>query len=467
MLETNLESGLIGGDRKVTGRCRRETLRGFKFFVTLVVLFPVGLAAQTSSSATPGPDQGFGYGTGVQTSLQFAGESVPENLVALSFGASAFYDDNVLATNAGRVGDEALSLSPHLGISRQTKNVALSFDYSPFFLLYRQFGKYDQLNQSGNLDLDYRLAPRFILGLHDTFGYRYGAYPSLNGESISSGPISPTDLNQLILPYTIRTLSNMTGLDLTFEKSRRTSFTFSGGYNLSRFGNQAAASGSLYDSKGVIGSLKFNYRPTDHTSFGVRLLHQDSTYQAGAVFSQRTQTESALFSVESRLTPTLTVTVNGGPQYVHTLGHSSVEAGVGEGFYGAGGGSITEEVRNTALTFSVQRAVSDGGGLYASVISTDATFGVRRRLVGHWEADLHGGAARASNLVSQLANLRTDLLIGGVDFRRPLRNGSVFHISYDTMHELYKGTLPVFYGFDRNQVSIGFDFRLKTIPLAR
>jgi hypothetical protein len=35
------------------------------------------------------------------------------------------------------------------------------------------------------------------------------------------------------------------------------------------------------------------------------------------------------------------------------------------------------------------------------------------------------------------------------------------------MHELYKGTLPVFYGFDRNQVSIGFDFRLKTIPLAR
>jgi hypothetical protein len=213
--------------------------------------------------------------------------------------------------------------------------------------------------------------------------------------------------------------------------------------------------------------MKFSYRATEHTRFGFGLTHDDYTYQTGGSFSQRTQTESALFSWESRLTPTLTVTVNGGPQYVHTLGQSSVEAGVVDGVHGAAGGSITEELRNTALTFSVQRAVSDGGGLYASVISTAAMFGVRRKLVGHWEAGLHGGVGRERSLTSQVANYKTDFLMGGVDFSRPLRNGSVFRISYDTMHELYKGTLPVFYGFDTNQVSIGFDFRLKTIPLAR
>ena len=467
MLETNLESGLVGGDRKFMGRCGQKTLRVFEFFVALVVLFPVGLTAQTTSSPALGPDQGFGYGTSVQNSLKFEGENTPENLVSLSFGAAALYDDNVLSTNADRVSDEALSLNTTLAISRQTKNLKLDFDYSPFFLLYRQFSKFDQLNQSANMDLTYRLAPRFILGLHDTLGYRYGAYPTLIDAPILSGPSSPTTLNQMILPYTIRTLSNMVGLDLTFEKTRRTSVTFSGGYNLSKFGNQTAANQSLYNTKGLFGGVEFKRWATEHTSFSFRLLHHDSTYQLGELFGQRTQTESALFSVESRLTPTLTVSLNGGPQYVHTLDQPSAQAGVGQGFYGAAGGSITEEVRKTALTLSVQRSVSDGGGLYASVIDTTGTFGVRRQLVGRWEADLNIGATRASNLVSQNADEKTDVLLGGIDFVRPLRNGSALHISYATMHELYKGTLPVFYGFDRNQVSIVFDFRLKSIPLAR
>jgi len=466
MLKKNLESEHVGEDRKHRGRFWRKTRWAFIFSVTLVALFPVRLAAQTTSSAAPTSDQGFGYGTGVQTPLQFAGENAPENLAALSFGASAYYDDNVLASNTGQVGDEALSLNSNLRISRQTKNLALGFDYAPFFQLYRQLGKDSQLNQVASLDLAYLLAPRFILGLHDTFGYQYGAYPSLNEEPILSGPTSPTALNQLIFPYTVRTLTNMAGLDLTFKKSRRTSVTFSGGYNLGRFGNQAGAIESLYNNKGAHGGVKFKYRATEHTSFGFALDHHDSTYQLGGVFGQRTQNESALLSVESRLSPTLIVTVNGGTQYVHTLGQSSVEAGAGHGFYGAGGGSITEEVRNTALTFSVQRNVSDGGGLYASVISTDATFAVRRRLVVHWEVSLRGGADRADNLFSQRANERTDFLTGGIYFTRPLRNGSVFHISYVNMHESYKGTLPAFDGFDRNQVAIGFDFRVKTIPLA-
>jgi hypothetical protein len=258
-------------------------------------------------------------------------------------------------------------------------------------------------------------------------------------------------------------------VNLTFEKSRRTSVTLSGGYNLDRFGNQGGLGEPLYNGKGVSGGVTLNYRTTEHTSFGFHLLHQDDTYRGGNVFGyeQRTQIESGLFSVKSQLSPTLTITLNGGPQYVHTLGQSSGQAGVAEGFYGAGGGSITEEVRNTALTFSVQRNVSDGGGLYTSVISTSAYFGVRRRLVGRWEADLHGGAERGDTQLSQVANEKTNVVIGGLDFRRPILNGSILHISYATMHELNKGTFQVFQGFDRNQVSIGVDFRVKAFSLGQ
>src|SRR5208337_1570428 len=113
---------------------------------------------------------------GVQTPLRFEGEELPVNQVSLSMGASALYDDNVLGTNSQRLGDEALSLDSHLGITRQTEHLTASFDYMPFFLLYRQIDQYDRANHAANLNLAYRLTSRVILGLHDTFSYMSGIY---------------------------------------------------------------------------------------------------------------------------------------------------------------------------------------------------------------------------------------------------------------------------------------------------
>lgn len=447
----------------------KEKLRASISLVVFVMLLPVGVEAQTASPAAPAPAQPSVYGSGVQTPLRYAGEAAQANQLSLSMGASTFYDDNVLARNSQRLSDEAASFESHLTLSRQTENVTISFDYLPYFLLYRQIDQYDRLNHTADLNLTYRLSSHFNLGLHDTFSYQNGVFQSLTGQQIMSGLGSPTALNQMIFPYTTRTLSNMTGLDLTFVKSRRTSLTFSGGYNQRKFGNQAGSGQPLYNSRGLSGGLQFEYGVTDHTSFGLLLLHQDTTYQGGEVFGnqQRSQIESTFLSVGSRLSPTVTLTVYGGAQYVRTIGQFSVGYSVAGRFQGSGGGSITKEVRKTAMNLSLQRIVSDSGGLYTSVINTNASFGVRRRLVGRWEANWQGGAARADTSLFQLANGRTDAVTGGIDLSRPLSVGSVFHISYDTTHELSKGTLPISATFDRNQVTISIDYRLKAIPLGR
>ena len=473
MLKKNFESEPVHEVRKPWNRLWGNTHWALIFSVTLSCLFPISLAAQTAPATIPGsttsPAQGFVYGTGVQPPLHFAGENAPQNLVGLSFGASGLYDDNVFARNADRVGDEALALTSHLDILRQTQHLALSFGYTPFFLLYRQLSNFDQLNQVANLGLTYQLAPRLVLGLHDSFSYQYGAYPSLNGDQILSGPLSPTALNQLIFPYSIRTLSNTVGMDLTFLKSRRTSLTFYGGYTQRKFGNQAVENEPLYSSDGVNGGLEFSYWATEHTTVGLLVIHQDTTYQGGEIFGfrLRSQIETGYFTVSSRLSPTLSVTAFGGPQYFHTLGQSSGAINVPGEFEGSGGGSITKEAGKTALSLSLQRSISDGGGFYTSVISTNLTFGVRRRLVGLWEADLRGGAAQSNTSLFQLANETTKGLTGELDINRPFRKGSVFHISYITTHQLSNGSLPVFPNFDRNQVSIGIDYRLKNIPLGR
>ena len=106
-------------------------------------------------------------------------------------------------------------------------------------------------------------------------------------------------------------------------------------------------------------------------------------------------------------------------------------------------------------------------GCYTSAEYTNATLGVRRRLVGRWEADLRGGAAQVDSSLFQVASERISSLTGGIDLNRPLRSGATFHISYDTFHQLNKGTVPFSANFDRNQVTIGFDYQLKPISLGR
>jgi len=460
-----LESEHGSESRKHTCSFWEGRLWAFIWAVAFGVVFPIGSAAQTGVSGGGG-----GYGTGVQSPLQFAGEGAPSSQLSLSLGASTFYDDNVLSTNGQRHGDEAVSLSSHLGVTETTERLTFGFNYTPYFQFYRQFDQFDRLSHAGNLNLNYRLAERFSLGLYDTLSYQYGFLPYAGQQQeILSGPIPPTALNQGIFTYTTRTLVNTAGLRLTFAKSRRTSFSISGSYNLDKFGSESGESQGLYNGREVTGGLHFQYLVTSHTRVGVLALHQDATYQGGGVFGyrERSQIETAYLSVESDLSPTVSVSVYGGPQYLHIISGSFVGEGATGQLEGAGGGSITKEVRNTALNLAFQRSVTDGGGLYTDVINTYATFGARRRLVGRWEASCSGGAEQAETPILKISNETTRALMVTAGVSRPIRGNAALSLSYTTTHEMNKGNLPFFVGFDSNYVTLGFNYQLKTIPLGR
>jgi hypothetical protein len=322
-----------------------------------------------------------------------------------------------------------------------------------------------------------RLSSHFNVGLHDTLSYQNGFFQSPTGEQIMSGLGSPTALNQTILPYTTRMLLNSSGLDLTYVMSQRTSLTLTGGDSQRKFGSQVAAGEPLYNNRDLSGGLQYQYRVTEHNSFGFLLLHQDTSYRGGEVFgnSLRFQIESAFVSAGSRLSPTLTATIFAGPQYVRIIGAPALRVGgTLEPFQVAGGGSITKQVRKTALDLSAQRIVSDSGGLYALVKSTTASFGVRQRLAGRWEASWQGGVARAdtSLLLCDCEGIRGfsgqfEALFGQVALERPLSRDATLRVSYESMHQLSRGSLPISGTFDRNLVMIGMAYRLKAIPLGR
>jgi hypothetical protein len=468
MSKKNLDLDCGSEDGRSAAGFWTEALRTLIYSLAFVTLLPAGLAAQAGSPTAMATPQATVYGSGVQSPLQFAGESAPVNQVSFSMGTSVLYDDNVFAIGSHGVGDETFSFDSNIGITRQTERLTASFNYTPFFLFYRTFDQFDRLNHAGYLNLGYRLTSRVILGLHDSATYQTGNYPSLTEQQLLSGPSSPTSLNQVIIPYTTRTLSNMAGVDLTFVKSQRTSLTLSADYNQSKFGQQTAGQ-PLYNGNGVSGGLTFQYRVTEHTSFGILLLHQDSAYQSGQVFGNRLrmQIDDVILSVGSRVSPTVSVTVFGGPQYLRMIGQVSPGASLAGNFQASEGGSITKQVRKTALNLSFQRSVSGGAGLYASAINTMATLGVRRRLVGRWEAALQGGTARMDTSLFQLSNGKTDALNGGIYINRPVLRGSALHISYFTWHQTSSGNLPNPYNLGRNQVAVGIDYQFKALPLGR
>jgi hypothetical protein len=472
MLKKSLD--FVAGDENGKG-CSHAGIaldRSLLSSLAIIVLLPAALAAQLASTTTTTSPLPTVYGSGYQLPLEFEGERPPVNQISVSAGVSTFYDDNVLGTNTDRVSDEAASFDARLGIQRRTKRFTFNLDYVPFFTLYREISEYDRTNQIANLNLSYRLSQRTLLGLNETFGYQNGIYPALAAGPTLSGLPSPGGVNGIIIPYTIRTLTDVSGLSLTFMKSRRTSVILTGGYSQSKYGpgKQQNIGLLLYNGQGFSGGLTLQHYISAHTSLGILALHQDTTYQGGLVLGsrQRTQIESVYFSVGSALTPSVTVSLFGGPQYVSTLGTVSPAATLSGHFQFSGGGSVTKEVRKTAMDLSITRSVTDGGGLYTSVVNDRAVFSARRRLIGSWEGDLHIGAAREDTSLFQFVNGKIDGLIAGVTLNRKLfTQGLVFHVSYDTMHQLSQGPIPLVANFDRNQVAAGFDYQLKSLNLGR
>jgi hypothetical protein len=472
MLKKRLDSVAGAENGKGSSRSWMAPDRGLLSSLVVIVLLPAALAAQLASTTTTTSPVPTVYGSGYQLPLEFEGERTPVNEISVSAGVSTFYDDNVLGTNADRLSDEAASFDARLGIHRRTKRLTFSLDYVPFFTLYRQISQYDRTNQTANLNLSYRLSARTLIGLNETFGYQNGIYPALASGPTLSGLPSPIGLNGIIVPYTIRTLTDVSGVYLTFMKSRSTSLTFTGGYSQSKYGpgKQQNIGLLLYNGQGFSGGMTLQHYISAHTTLGILALHQDTTYQGGLVFGshQRTQIESLYFSGGSALSPSLTVSLFGGPQYVRTLGLVSMVDTLSGHFQFSGGGSVTKQVRKTALNLAITRSVTDGGGLYTSVVNDRAIFSARRRLIGTWEGDLHVGAAREDTSLFQFVNGKIDGVIAGVTVNRKLlTQGLVFHVSYDTMHQLSKGPLPLVANFDRNQVSAGFDYQLKSLNLGR
>jgi hypothetical protein len=439
------------------------------------VLLLVGLLrSMTAYAQTQGPAP---FGNGEQPTLRYAGETGLKNFFLVNVGAESGYDDNVLNNNAyGRRGEGFVGFSPRIAFGEERRAYNFIVDYSPSLEVYQRTKGYNRLNHSLGLDFGFRPGSHVLLRLRDNTSYLNGIFQPNSGQSFITGLGSPTNLNPYIYVPLARQFINESRLDLTYQKSYRTSFTLSGGYMLSEYTNvSAGAPLGLLGTRGWFSGLQYSFRLSKRTTFGIQYLLNNYTFKGYS----RGIVNGVFFSVAHQFSPTLALQVFAGPQYARQSFQAGsafpLPPGIGAGtstfsdsWNTAAGGTLTKQAGKTALAISVERVTSNGSGLASLLNSNTATFDVRRRLPRRWEVGLDLMASYQTQIAGPSVSegiIRSQL--GSASLSRTLAKGLLMRLSYSYLHQRAQGGVVYLADADRNRASLGIFYDLGRFPLGR
>jgi hypothetical protein len=450
----------------------------------ILLLVPAGSWAQLGNAPGTSMMGPTAFGSGVQPQLTYAGTVAPSNLISFSLSTETGYDSNIGNLGEQPVGGAFLSLGPNIGVTRQGEHLAIDLDYNPRYLFYPGHEQYDNLNQALTLGVSYRFTPRVTLEVRDSFSSQSGNFqPGLSNPSSSvPGLGPPTTLNQTVYTGFVSQQNNAVRVDAIYQMSSRTSFTLFGGYDQLHFTGQPTNGQQLFNTRGTSGGLQYGYRLSEHTTLGVLYLYQNFSFEGSQSVigaQSRITTHSVLASFAWRLSPSVALSVFGGPQYIPseeyfvpspTLPGSGVTVAnplFRSQWNEAAGGRLTKQGEKTAFNLIAQRTVTNGGGLLTAVTSSTVGVGARRKLLRGWDASLNVTYALTDGLTLPSLprnNLSSETATFALD--HPLSQTMTARFSYTFTHQSNPALLPVAATFDRSRVSLSFTYRAKSIPLS-
>lgn len=403
--------------------------------------------------------------------LNYAGAPPPQNVLALWVTTGGAYDDNVLGGDRQRTGDAYFNFGPSVDLRREGRRLSLVLNYQPNFRIYRQIAELNRIDQELVFDAAYRVSSRLALHAGATASYTNGfSQPSENG-GILGGIGSPSSLNQTVFTPAIRQLRVSSRIDGTYHASARDSIGFSVGQSTLNFEQQMSNTGNLQNTVERDAGVLYRHRLSSHTSGGIDYLFQVIEFGGGT----RTLVQSVLFSYEKQFSPSLSLSVFGGPQYAQLNERSSMSLGASTGqpsasitqWHWASGGVLTKRTDNIVFQLTARHEVANGGGLVGAVVDSSIAANVRHRLVGSWDAVWTAGYANNDSLVPAFPHEGYRNLTAGMGLQHPLTEKLNFGVRYNFVRQSVTGNSPLFGHFDRDLWSVQFTYRFREIALGR
>jgi hypothetical protein len=411
------------------------------------------------------------YGDGEKAKPNYDGTSPARNILALGLHAGSSYDDNILGNNRQRVGDVALQFGPSLNVRREGQRLSFALSYRPRFRIYRKVSEQNVVDQTLGFDAGYKVSSRLSFRARTSAFYTTGIFqPNQNEESLP-GLGSPSSLNTTVFTPTARQLTWSSRLDASYQAGKHNMVGISVGESKLDFHQQLSNAGSVQNTAQKDAGLVFQHRLSRHTTLGIDYQYKDIRFGSDS----RTLVHSAFFSYAQQVSPGLTLSVFGGPQFSHLnevvifpLGPFTVRAPVSLPTSNwALGGMLTKQLDKTAFQLTAQHQVSDGGGLLGAVVSSSAGANARRRLPGRWDAIWSAGYANNSSLDPTSSRAAYQSLTAGVGLGHSLTEKLSVRVGYDFVHQRGTGQSQLFADFDRDLWSVQFIYGFHEIAVGR
>jgi long-subunit fatty acid transport protein len=421
-----------------------------------------------SADSTSGPQT---YGHGEKAGLNYSGTPGVRNILSLGLAVGSSYDDNILVNNQQRVSDVDLLVGPSIRLRRDGRRLSAALGYQPYFRMYRNASIRNTADQTLGLDLTYQASTRLSFRGRGSAYYTTGIFqPNQNAEFVPDLG-SPSSLNQTVFTPTTRELTWNSRVDLNYQVNVRDSFDLFAGQADVNFLQQVPNQGTLQDTQQRNAGLLYQHRLSVHTTVGINYMVQDIRFWPDS----RTLVHSGFFTYAQQFSPSLTLSLFGGPQYTHL--NDIVKLRFGAFTFGvpvdqaqwnwAVGSSLTKRENNTVFEFSAVHQVSDGGGLIGGVSSSSVMASVRRRLTGTWDVAGNAGYAKNSSLGSAFSQGGYDSLTAGAGLEHTLTDKLSLRVGYDFVRQRSTGQSPLLGNFDRDLWSIQVSYWFHQIALGR
>jgi hypothetical protein len=429
-----------------------------KFAFVFLACGALVLRAQDASSSAPAQAPAPNTNGNVFGSL--ASSLLQGDFVNYYAFASAVFNSTQQVLGGGS-GGAGISLGGGIDISKHTASSVLALNYRGDFRDYANGPSGTGTDQYLSLVYSRRLGRRWSISFSDSAGilfYNTAYYPNLNTGGVNNNPFSPST----------RFLSS--GVFLTYQQTRRLSYTIGGDFFLSRY-SYPGAIGSI----GGIESASVAYQLTERTSIGGTYSHDNFYFQQHA---GTTDIDGGYFNVKHLFGRDWNVHASAGLTEAHTygiittpvsviLGGRPVTIGYITGPYDTRAlvptfdGGVTRRFRTFSLSANAGRGVNPGNGTYLT--SSHTYFG------GSASKPLHASVisgnffySRVTSIANQVSQAYTQNSFA-ISYSRILMP----HLSvYGTYQYLRYGTLGTYGSSSDNVFIFGVSFSSKNLPLS-
>ena len=413
-----------------------------RVFVVLACLFLTAIASGQDVHTTPAPALGseiplasaeLPYSealtppmpvSALEVPLRFTSETERSNFVMGSLQFGVGYDDNLLGTPTGQIGDASYLILPSVDISQTRERWNWDFGYRPGFTMNQRVTELNQATQALHLLFAYRLSPHVTAQVREDFAKTNSLFSGLLGTTTTAGPGPLQQPNSSVITPLAGQTQNGSGLDLTYQFGASSLVGANGNFYFINYDQPTAASGStsgLVDTRSWGGNGFYAHRFANRHWTGFTYNFQRLMFDPG----DRTDVNRLLFFYSISTGSHIVFSAWAGPEqatsYLPALRTSFAGTATSQANWNvAGGADLSWEGRRTSFRAGYLHQTTDGGGLAQAVNLQQVNGEIHQRLSARLTGSLNLSYAKnvpLNSSVSGITSYHSWIGNGGFEYR--------------------------------------------------